>query len=81
MIKLGKPKVLLFLSLHYWIKKKSRHQVLRLVCNHRGIKYRIEIKNLDNTLIVVVRYFGGILLGAGGLTRAYTKVASMLFVE
>ena len=47
MVKLGKPKVLLFLSLHYWIKKKSRHQVLRLVCNHRGIKYRIEIKNLE----------------------------------
>ncbi|MGV3024415.1 YigZ family protein [Clostridium thermobutyricum] len=27
--------------------------------------------------IVVTRYFGGILLGAGGLTRAYTKGASI----
>ena len=36
-------------------------------------------KNLDNTLIVVVRYFGGILLGRGPLTRAYSKCASMLF--
>ena len=36
----------------------------------------IKKKNLTNTLIVVVRYFGGILLGAGGLTRAYTKAAA-----
>ena len=27
--------------------------------------------------VVVTRYFGGILLGAGGLTRAYTKGASV----
>ena len=27
------------------------------------------------TLIIVVRYFGGIKLGAGPLTRAYAKVA------
>lgn len=36
----------------------------------------IEKKNLDNTLIVVIRYFGGIKLGAGGLFRAYSKTAS-----
>lgn len=36
----------------------------------------IKKKNLTNTLVVVVRYFGGIKLGAGGLTRAYTKSAS-----
>lgn len=28
-----------------------------------------------NTLIVVTRYFGGILLGTGGLIRAYTQAA------
>lgn len=38
----------------------------------------IKKKNLTNTMIVVVRYFGGIKLGAGGLIRAYTKCASML---
>ena len=47
----------------------------------RGLIDLIHVKEMDNTLIVVVRYFGGILLGAGGLTRAYTKVASQLFIE
>lgn len=31
----------------------------------------INKKNLNHILIVVVRYFGGIKLGAGGLLRAY----------
>lgn len=36
----------------------------------------IERKNLNNVLIVVVRYFGGIKLGAGGLLRAYSEAAN-----
>lgn len=32
-------------------------------------------KDLINILCVVVRYFGGIKLGAGGLTRAYSNAA------
>ena len=44
----------------------------------RGLFDLIHYKNLDNTLIVVIRYFGGTLLGAGPLTRTYTKVVSML---
>lgn len=36
----------------------------------------IKKKNLTNIMVVVVRYFGGIKLGAGGLTRAYTKVCA-----
>lgn len=36
----------------------------------------IERKNLDNCLIVVIRYFGGIKLGAGGLLRAYNEAAT-----
>lgn len=36
----------------------------------------IEKKNLKNIMVAVVRYFGGIKLGAGGLVRAYTKCAS-----
>lgn len=30
-------------------------------------------RNISNVLCIVVRYFGGIKLGAGGLVRAYTK--------
>ncbi|MCJ7508897.1 MAG: IMPACT family protein [candidate division Zixibacteria bacterium] len=36
----------------------------------------IKSKNLYNVLIVVTRYFGGIKLGKGGLSRAYQQVAS-----
>ena len=36
----------------------------------------IEKNNLYNVLIVVTRYFGGILLGTGGLVRAYTEAAT-----
>ena len=32
-------------------------------------------ENVTNVVCVVTRYFGGILLGAGGLTRAYSKGA------
>lgn len=35
----------------------------------------IKKNNLNNILIVVTRYFGGILLGTGGLTRAYSETA------
>lgn len=33
----------------------------------------LESNNLNYILCVVIRYFGGIKLGAGGLVRAYTK--------
>lgn len=36
----------------------------------------LESKNLNYVLAVVIRYFGGIKLGAGGLVRAYTNVVS-----
>lgn len=38
----------------------------------------IEFNNLSNTLIVVIRYFGGTLLGRGLLTRSYSNAASSL---
>jgi uncharacterized YigZ family protein len=36
----------------------------------------IKKKNLNDTIIIITRYFGGIKLGAGGLIRAYGKCAS-----
>lgn len=35
----------------------------------------LEKENLINVLIVVIRYFGGVLLGTGPLTRAYSLAA------
>ena len=32
-------------------------------------------EGMENVVCIVTRYFGGILLGAGGLTRAYAKAA------
>lgn len=35
----------------------------------------IKAKKLCNILIIVTRYFGGVLLGTGGLVRAYTDAS------
>ena len=40
------------------------------------ILHVLEENNLNHILCIVIRYFGGIKLGAGGLVRAYTKAAS-----
>ena len=36
----------------------------------------LQKEGLEDVCIAVVRYFGGILLGAGGLTRAYAKACA-----
>lgn len=41
----------------------------------------LENNNLNNILTIVVRYFGGIKLGAGGLVRAYTKSVTSTLTE
>jgi uncharacterized YigZ family protein len=38
-------------------------------------------KDITNTVAVVSRYFGGILLGAGGLTRAYANAVAEALTE
>lgn len=74
--------------------KKAKHIVYAYKINNLEKKYDdkeppntagrpildiIKIKKLNNILVVVVRYFGGTLLGKGLLTRAYSKVSSKLF--
>ena len=35
-------------------------------------------KNLCNVIVIVTRYFGGILLGTGGLVRAYAGATKLV---
>lgn len=37
----------------------------------------IQHRELKDVIVVVTRYFGGILLGTGGLVRAYTQAAKL----
>lgn len=41
----------------------------------KPIFQHLEGKHLINLMVAVVRYFGGVKLGAGGLTRAYGNTA------
>ena len=41
----------------------------------------IRKKGVDNVCVVTTRYFGGILLGAGGLVRAYSHAAALAIEE
>jgi len=41
----------------------------------------IKNNNLCNILVIVTRYFGGILLGTGGLVRAYTDVTKQVIED
>jgi uncharacterized YigZ family protein len=42
----------------------------------RPILQAIDAQRMDNTVVVVTRWFGGVKLGAGGLARAYGGCAS-----
>lgn len=39
----------------------------------------IQHKEIGDVMVIVIRYFGGIKLGAGGLVRAYSHAAQMAF--
>lgn len=45
----------------------------------RPILNVIQHKGVGDVLVVVIRYFGGIKLGAGGLTRAYSAAVEQAF--
>ncbi|MFA6252920.1 MAG: YigZ family protein [Patescibacteria group bacterium] len=43
----------------------------------RPLLYLLQKKELMNSMLVVVRYFGGKKLGVGGLVRAYTSCGQL----
>ena len=47
----------------------------------RPILDLLQHRNVWNVLLVVVRYFGGVLLGTGGLSRAYGGTARQVISE
>jgi uncharacterized YigZ family protein len=42
-----------------------------------AILFLLQKKEAVNCLLVVIRYFGGVKLGVGGLARAYTESAKL----
>ena len=44
----------------------------------KPIFQHLEGKHIINAVVVVIRYFGGVKLGAGGLTRAYGQMAKQV---
>lgn len=62
----------------YKIKNTAKKSDDKEPSNTAGLPiYNIlERKELNNHLIAVIRYFGGIKLGAGGLIRAYSEAAN-----
>jgi uncharacterized YigZ family protein len=47
----------------------------------KPILQAIDGQSLDRTAVVVTRWFGGVLLGSGGLIRAYSGTAAMCLRE
>lgn len=45
----------------------------------RPILSVLQKKNVENVCVIIVRYFGGIKLGASGLVRIYAKATAELF--
>ena len=72
--------------------RTARHNVYAYVLQNGRVRYSddgepaktagtpvlecIQHAGLSDVIVVVTRYFGGILLGTGGLVRAYTAAAS-----
>lgn len=75
----------------------ARHNVYAYILNSGGKKYSddgepsktagypilemLENEGVTDVVCVVTRYFGGILLGTGGLIRAYTKAAKECLIK
>lgn len=75
----------------------ARHHVFAYVLRGGAVKYSddgepqgsaglpvldcIRKSGVEDACVVVTRYFGGILLGTGGLLRAYTKAAAAAIAD
>ncbi len=73
-----------------WAYRYLENGVLREKANDDGepsgtagrpILNVLQKRGVLGSAVIVVRYFGGIKLGAGGLVKAYTKVTSALLDE
>ena len=53
----------------------ARHNCWCYILRGGAKRYSDDGEGIENVLCVVTRYFGGILLGTGGLVRAYTAAA------
>jgi uncharacterized YigZ family protein len=47
----------------------------------KPLLYLLQKKEVINCMLVVIRYFGGIKLGVGGLVRAYTKAGQAVLED
>ena len=47
----------------------------------RPILNVIQHKHIGNVIVIVIRYFGGVKLGAGGLVRAYSGATELVLSE
>lgn len=47
----------------------------------KAIRDMLDMENITNVLIVIIRYFGGILLGSGPLARAYLNSFKGAFLD
>ena len=48
-------------------------------CPGKTLLGLLKHEELDSHLIIVVRYFGGVKLGPGGVSRAFKECGKMLF--
>ena len=59
------------MCLHIRLGRETNYSVSATTANHRGQRGCLKGEDIKDTAIVVTRYFGGTLLGTGGLVRAY----------